>query len=272
VVGSPRGTNCAVFVFVITPIARHFWRRMKLPALFFAVVCLLNAAARGQELAAPPLPPSSNVPTGEGEYIILCGGVSLMVWEKYKAQPHDNWWMNFVRASRLRIQQLQAANPNVRITLMVYRPSYIARAKQEKNDLLGHITSVRDAYGIKLVWFDSTDELINYLNSGQPRSTTKIEGFEFFGHSNRACWMFDYSSNLDSASKCWLHENDMKKINRGIFTRNAFIKSWSCHTGESMNKKFYAATGARMWGATGKTQYMTDELPVLSTKGGRWTR
>ena len=23
-----------------------------------------------------------------------------MQWEKYKLQPHDNWWMNFVRASR----------------------------------------------------------------------------------------------------------------------------------------------------------------------------
>jgi hypothetical protein len=117
---------------------------MKLSALFLAIVCLLNAPVCGQEQAAPPLPPSPNVPTGEGEYIILCGGVSLMVWEKYKAQPHDNWWMNFVRASRLRIQQLKAANPNVRITLMVYRPSVHARAKQEKNDLLSHISSVRE--------------------------------------------------------------------------------------------------------------------------------
>ena len=102
------------------------------------LVCFIGlcvAVAMAVAVAAPPLPPSANVPTGEGEYIILTGGVSLMVWEKYKAQPHDNWWMNFIRASRLRIQQLQTANPNVRITWLVYRPSYIARAKQEKNDL-----------------------------------------------------------------------------------------------------------------------------------------
>ena len=38
------------------------------------------------------------------EYIILTGGPSLIQWEKYKAAPHDLWWMNFIRAARLRIQ------------------------------------------------------------------------------------------------------------------------------------------------------------------------
>ena len=28
--------------------------------------------------------------------------------------------------------------------------------------------------------------------------------------------MFDYSSNLDSASKCWLHEDDLKQIEQGL--------------------------------------------------------
>ena len=246
---------------------------MKSPALF-AAACILLFAASGsaQENPAPPLPPSQNVPLSGGEYIILTGGVSLMQWEKFKAQPHDNWWMNFVRASRIRMQQLQAANPAVQITWLVYRPAYIARSKQEKNDLLGHIASVRDAFHVKLVFFDKAEEVIAYLNAGQPRSTVKLTGFEFFGHSNKACWMFDYSNNMDSASKCWLHENDLAKINRGLFAKDAFVKSWSCHTGESMNSKFYSATGVRMWGATGKTQYMTDELPVLSSAGGHWTR
>jgi hypothetical protein len=245
---------------------------MKFLASLLAAALALATARAQDELPPPPLPPSPNMPSSDGEYLILVGGVSLMSWEKFKAQPHDNWWMNFVRAARLRVQQLQAANPNVQITWLVYRPSYIARAKQEKNDLLSHIASVRDAYRLKLVWFDTTQEFLDYLNVGQPRNTVKLVGFEFFGHSNKACWMFDYSNNMDSASKCWLHEKDLTKINRGIFARGAFVKSWSCHTGESMSKKFYAATGVRMWGATGKTQYMTDELPVLSTAGGRWTR
>ena len=206
------------------------------------------------------------------EYILIAGGVSLHKWEKYKAQPHDNWWMNFIRASRIRIQQIQAQEPDAQITWFVYKPSYVERAKVEKNDLISHIESVRDAFKVKLVFFDKTQQLIDYLNAGQPRDRVKICNFEFFGHSNKACWMFDYSNNLDSASKCWLHEDDLRQIRRGIFTRDALVKSWGCHTGESMHRKWKAATGVPMWGAIGKTQYMTDELPVLSSATGRWVK
>ena len=207
-----------------------------------------------------------------GEFIILTGGVSLWTWEKWKAQPHDNWWMNFVRASRLRIEEILQESPGARITWLVYRPAYETRAIQENNDLIGHITSVRDAYGVKLVWFSSPQEVINYLNYGQPRDRVKIANLEFFGHSNKACWMFDYSNRIDSASKAWLHERELGQIRRGIFSRDAFVKSWSCHTGESMSQKWRAATGVTMIGAIGKTQYMTHELPMLSSATGRWTR
>ena len=44
--------------------------------------------------------------------------------------------------------------------------------------------------------------------------------------------MFDYSNNIDSACKSWLHENDLTKINRRVFARHAYVKSWGCHTGE----------------------------------------
>jgi hypothetical protein len=206
------------------------------------------------------------------EYVIIAGGVSLWQWEKFKAAPHDNWWMNFIRASRIRIQQIQAQEPEAQIAWLVYKPSYIARAKQEKNDLISHIESVRDAYKVKLIWFDKTAQLIDYLNAGQDRSRVKICNLEFFGHSNKAAFMFDYSANLDSASKCWLHEDDLKQIRRGIFTRDAFVKSWGCHTGESMHRKWKAATGVPMWGAIGKTQYQTEELPILSSNNGRWVR
>ncbi len=212
------------------------------------------------------------VPAASGEFVIISGGVSLWVWEKWKAQPHDNWWMNFVRASRIRIEEIRTAEPDAQITWLVFRPAYVARSRQENNDLIGHIQSVREAYRVKLVWFDSTDQLISYLNSGQDRSRVKIADLEFFGHSNKACWMFDYSNVIDSASKVWLHQDDLRQIRRGIFSRDALVKSWSCHTGESMSAKWRAATGVPMIGAIGKTQYMTDELPVLSSDNGRWTR
>lgn len=218
--------------------------------------------------------PSMQAASASDEYLIVSGGVSLHQWEKWKAAPHDNWWMNFVRASRIRIQELRAQQgPAANITWLVYKSAYVTRSKQEGgNDLIGNIESVRDAYGVKLVFFDRTAQLIDYINNGQPRDQVKISGLEYFGHSNKACLMFDYSNNIDSASKVWLHENELKQIRRGIFARDAFVKSWGCHTGESMAKKFRSATGVPMWGAIGKTQYRTEELPFLSTAGGRWVR
>lgn len=209
----------------------------------------------------------------DGEHIVITGGVSLIKWEKFKAEPHDQWWLNFVRASRLRIAQLRAeGGPEAPITWLVYAPAYRTRSGQEGKDLLADISSVEAAYGVNLVYFNRTAEVVSYLNGGRPRGTTKIASLDYFGHSNRACFMFDYSNEIDSASKAWLHEDDLKQINRGIFAAGAEVRSWGCHTGESMSKKWKVATGVPMWGAVGKTRYRTEELPFISTAGGRWTR
>ena len=209
------------------------------------------------------------------EYILVSGGPSLQEWEKFKAEPHDRWWGNFIRAARVRIQEIQTkAGPSANITWLVHKPSYARRAaRQDQQDLLANIISVRDKYGVNLVWFTEGDEVIDYLNSGQPRDRIKIADFEYYGHSNRACWMFDYSNEIDSGSKSWIHENDLGRVRRDIFTRDVFIKSWSCHTAESMSKKWKKATGKRMIGAIGKTDYSNGHLrnwtPGLSA-GSRW--
>jgi hypothetical protein len=211
----------------------------------------------------------------EREFILVSGGPSLQEWEKFKAEPHDRWWGNFIRSARVRIQEIQAkVGSGAKITWLVHKPSYVRRAsRQDKQDLIANIVSVRDKFGVNLVWFDEGDELIEYLNAGQPRDRVKIANFEYYGHSNRACWMFDYSNEIDSGSKSWLHENELGRVHRDIFTRDAFIKSWSCHTGESMSKKWKRATGKRMIGAIGKTDYAYGHLrnwtPALS-KGARW--
>ncbi len=221
---------------------------------------------QGQVLSNP-----ASQPAQSGEYLIVSGGVTLGQWEKWKASPRDLWWMNFIRAARIRIQQLQAAGVSPKqITWFVYLPAYKSRSKQEGQDLVSNITSVRDAYGITLKFFDRTQQLIDYINGGKPRSQVKIVNFEYYGHSNKACLMFDYSNEIDSASKVWLHENEFHKLNRHAFSPGAFVKSWGCHSGESMSQKFRRATGIPMWGAIGKTQYMTHELPTLSASDGRW--
>ncbi|MEY2542530.1 MAG: hypothetical protein QOI22_2132 [Verrucomicrobiota bacterium] len=206
-----------------------------------------------------------------GEYVLLVGGPSLQQWEKYKAQPHDHWWANFVHAARIRSEQLrEQLGPDAPITWLVYKQGYLDRAKQDKQDLISLIGSVGEKFNLKIVYFQSGTEVIDYLNKGQPRDRLKVSGFEYFGHSNKACFMFDYSSNIDSACKSWLHESELTQINRRIFARKAFIKSWGCHTGEQMSKKWSDATGTRMIGAIGKTQYMMEELPVLVSQNDKW--
>ncbi|MFZ4589298.1 MAG: hypothetical protein ACOYNG_09950, partial [Terrimicrobiaceae bacterium] len=41
------------------------------------------------------------------EYILVSGGPALEEWEKFKDEPHDRWWGNFIRSARVRIQELQ---------------------------------------------------------------------------------------------------------------------------------------------------------------------
>ena len=228
---------------------------------FFLIVPVL-ALLVVSRLSAAPL---------AGEYIILVGGPSLHQWEKYKAVPHDHWWANFVHSARVRTEQIRAeAGPDAMITWLVYKQGYIDRAEQEHQDLISNINSVRDKFHLNLVYFKKGDEVINYLNNGQPRDRIKIAGFEFFGHSNAKCFMFDYSSVVESSAKSWLHEGELKQINGRAFARGAYIKSWGCHTGESMSKKWRAATGTSMIGAIGKTDFSTGELPALSSPNGKW--
>lgn len=199
-------------------------------------------------------------------------------WERFKGPSmyHDKFWGNFVRAARYRIQQLQAQyGPQFPITWLVYEPAYRRRSAQDRRDYVDLIRSVQRTYHVNLVFFRNGSDVVNYLNNGRNRGSVKITGFEFYGHSNKACWMFDYSNEVDSGSKAWLHENELRGIRRGIFAPNAFVKSWGCHSGESYVGKWYAATGVKMWGAVGKTDYSTlihAHEPGLSTPGGRWTK
>ena len=210
------------------------------------------------------------------EYIIISGGPSLLLWESYRreAHRHDRWWGNFVRTARIRIDQLKKATNNaVNITWLVYRPAYESRATEDGQPLIANIESVRDKYGIKLVWFNTADELINYVNSGQDRSSVKVSGFEYFGHSNKFCFVFDYSNHVLGASKDFLHQADLKRLNRKAFAKGAYCKSWGCHSGEAFSQEFKRVTGIKMIGAIGKTDYSEtwkNVLPFVSP-GGRWT-
>jgi len=231
--------------------------RSLLVLAFTATACLASPAA---------------APTASREYIMLSGGPSIMVWEKWKSQPHDLWWQNFIRAAEIRIAELKSQGvPASQITWLVYQPSYETRSKQEGQNLVANISTLANDLGVKLKFFSRSQQVIDYLNAGRPRGQVKIADLEYFGHSNKACFMFDYSNRIDSASKVWIHEDELNRLAPDIFAKDAFIKSWGCHTGESMSQKFRRATGMKMWGATGRSQYNTHELPSLAEpESSKW--
>jgi len=243
--------------------------RPALAALVFATALLTASDA----FALFGLGGSSRSKNGpDGEFVILSGGPALRRWENLRKEPdqHDRWWGNFIRPARARIQELQKTRgANYPITWLVYRPAYVSRAAEDGSPLVDWIESVRDKYGIKLIWVNSGQDVINYLNGGGNRKRNKIVGFEYYGHSNRHAFMFDYSSQIMGVCTAWLHERDLKQLKRSAFNRKAECRSYGCHTGESMSAKWKSATRVKMWGAHGKTDYANPLKPVISP-GGYW--
>ena len=191
------------------------------------------------------------------EYMIVSGGPALRKWEDLRraGEQHDRFWGNFVRTARARIEELQKQQPGINITWLVYQDSYVRRSEEDKRSITALVESVRDKFKVKLVWFHTGDDVINYINSGSNRYRTKVSGFEFFGHSNKFCFMFDYSSDIYGVSSSWLHQRDLKRIHSSAFAPKAYCQSWGCHTGEAMSAEWKKATGLWMIGAVGKTDY-----------------
>ena len=211
------------------------------------------------------------------EYIVVSGGPAVREFEDLRkpAEQHDRWWGNFIRTARVRMQEIHKTAPaGTHITWLVYRDGYVRRGASERQPLTQNVESVPKAYPfIKLVWFRSTDELIRYINGGMSRWSTKISGFEYFGHSNKFSFMFDYSSDVYANSVCWLHQADLGRISGSAFAKNAYCKSWGCHTAESMSREWKRRTGVWMIGAQGKTDYSymhERNWQVGLSSGSRW--
>ena len=214
----------------------------------------------------------------EDEHIFISGGPALREWEDLRknTDQHDRYWHNFVRKAKWRmVEVLKEEGADTQLTWMVYRPAYEKRAAEEGRPLVDWVESVQRYFEethrnrVRLVWFDSGEDIIRYINSGQNRRKHKIANFEYFGHSHRHAFMFDYSSAVMGASKAWLHEKELSQIKRRAFARDAFCRSFGCHTGESMSQAWRKATGHRMWGVRGKTDY-SNERTVTVSPGGYW--
>ena len=207
------------------------------------------------------------------ELIVVSGGPAVRFFEKNKEHTHDLHWGNFIDSGVIRLQQLkESAAAGDQVSWLVYRPGYVDRGKEMSTDLVAVILEKANQMGVSLFWFDTTNQLINYLNHGKDRSVMPIGNFDYFGHSNKVCFLFDYSNLFDSMSVVYLHDKNLQRIGSDIFEPTATCKSWGCHTGEYFSEQWKRRTGVPMTGAIGKTDYSKGGLPILSTENGRWTQ
>ncbi len=209
---------------------------------------------------------------GRADHVIVTGGPAVRKWENLRvpADRHDHWWANFVRASTLRMDEIRKAyGADAPIVWMVYQPCYLTRGREDSKPYTQWLTEVAAGRHIKLIWFNGTGDFLRQLNA-RPRGS--VQSFDFFGHSNRFAFMFDYSNEIIGASTSWLHERDLSRINRSIFARNAYCKSWGCHTGESMSAAWKRATGLHLEGAKGATDYTVISYGRLPEVHGKWVR
>ena len=235
----------------------RYWRQMRI-----GILSLLMLGCSGlTELIA-----------SEKNHVILCGGPALRKWEDLRVEgdQHDRWWANFIHASTLRMDELRAANgSHAAITWIVYRPAYIKRGIEDRKPYSTWISKQAAKRKATLIWVSSGEQAIAAINRHPSRS---IVSFDFFGHSNKYCFLLDYSAEIMGASKAWIHERDLAGIRRDVFAKRAHCKSWGCHTGESMSAHWKRTVGKALIGAKGKTDHRTLSEGKLPTVSGRWVR
>ncbi len=212
------------------------------------------------------------VAPGRADHVIVTGGPALRKWENLRVLPdqHDRWWANFVRASTLRMAEIRTVyGPDAPLVWIVYQPGYQTRGREDGKPYTTWITELAAERHATLIWFSTANGFVQALNA-RPRGS--VETFDFFGHSNRYAFMFDYGNEIMAVSASWLHERDLSRIKNSVFARNAYCKSWGCHTGESMSAVWKRAIGIPLEGAKGPTDYTVISDGRLPEVHGRWTR
>ncbi len=208
----------------------------------------------------------------EQVHFILAGGPALRQWEDLRVESsrHDRWWANFIRASTLRMVELRKAHgKDCKIVWAVYKDGYARRGSEDGKPLTTWISDLAKKRNVKLIWYSKGSEVIKAFNT-QPKNS--IATFDYFGHSNRWCFMLDYSCKVSAASKCWLHEKDIYKIKKSVFKKHCISQSWGCYTGESMNEVWRRSLKHPIIAAKGKTDYKLVGQGKMPAINGSWVR
>lgn len=212
------------------------------------------------------------IQASRAEHVIVCGGPALRQWEDLREEDdrHDRWWANFVRASTLRMAEIRLAyGKDAPLVWLVHRPGYEARGREDGKPYTTWITEQATKRRATLIWFTTTGDYINKINARPRRS---VLTYDYFGHSNKYAFMFDYGSDIMAVSTSWLQERDIPRLKSSIFAPNAYCKSWGCHTGQSMSAAWKRHMGIPLEGANGKTLYTMVGHGEMPKGFGGWVR
>mgnify|MGYP003343970206 FL=1 len=228
---------------------------MRLPALFYFITAI-TASVMANDI------------------VLISGGPALRSHERFKSASHDKYWGNFIDSALARVGELRKElGPEDRLTWLVFRPGYVTRSQEDQQDYFKTIEERGQKNGLTPVYFDNKDQLFTLLRRDGSRERPKISRLEYFGHSNKKCWMFDYSNRVDGGAiePLVVHVDDLEKISGSSFTPNATCISYGCHSGEEFSQRWRMVVGRPMVGAIGKTDYSDGGMPKLSEKkGGSW--
>ena len=212
--------------------------------------------------------------TFANDIVLISGGPALRSHERFKPNTHDRYWANFVESALARVKELREEfGPDDRVTWLVFRPGYVRRGAEEKQDYLKILEERGQQHGLTPIYFDDKDQLFRLLRRDGSPERPKIARLEYYGHSNKKCWMFDYSNRVDGGAlePLVVHVDDLQKISGSSFTSDAECVSYGCHSGEEFSQRWRMIVGRPMVGAVGKTDYSDGGMPKLSTgKDGSW--
>ena len=214
------------------------------------------------------------LPLQAHDVVLISGGPALRSFEKFKKASHDKYWGNFIDSALTRGEELKKdLKPGDEIVWLVFRPSYTSRTAEDQSDYLKLIEERGAKIGLSPTYFDNKTQLFTLLRRDGSKEKPKISRLEYFGHSNKKCWMFDYSNRVDGGAlePLVVHVDDLDKISGSSFTPNAECVSYGCHSGEEFSQRWRMIVGRPMVGAVGKTDYSDGGMPKLSNgKEGSW--
>jgi len=214
------------------------------------------------------------LPLQANDVVLISGGPALRSFEKFKKASHDKYWGNFIDSALTRAEELKKdLKPGEEIVWLVFRPSYTSRTAEDQSDYLKILEERGAKIGLSATYFDNKTQLFTLLRRDGSKEKPKISRLEYFGHSNKKCWMFDYSNRVDGGAlePLVIHVDDLDKISGSSFTSNAECVSYGCHSGEEFSQRWRMIVGRPMVGAVGKTDYSDGGMPKLSNgKEGSW--